>query len=218
MKRFSRSCLSAAAALTAACAPGHQAAAQSGAPPAGPAAAAQDPSLPPAGFGSLRQDEIGVMLNTPNLRIRLIPLDERVIRLLAPDAYRSLHDMRESRADELRAAARASGDSVAAFMVTFFGMQPQTRFSPDQLLIASQNATYRPLGFVPITPRFTENLVDAREQAAAIYVFEPGIAVMRPFSVLYNGAQSDAWTQSLNLLNTERSRVLARASQAQTRP
>lgn len=198
-----------------ACSP-HHASAQSGQPPA--AGPAQDPALPPAGFGTLRQDEIGVQIQLTNLRIRLIPLDERVIRLLAPDAYRSLHDMRESRADEMRAAARLNGDSVAVFMVTFFGMQPQTRFSPDQLLISSQNSTYRPLGIVPITPRFNENQLDAREQAAAIYVFEPGIAILRPFSVLYNGAQSDAWAEALNRINTERSRVLGRASQSQSRP
>ena len=212
--QYSRSFLSVLVIMCAACAP-HQAAAQGG---ASPSSAAQDPALVPAGFGTLRQDDIGVGLTLDNLRIRLIPLDESVIRLLAPDAYRSLHDMRESRAPELRAAARAPGDSTQAFMVTFFGMQPQTRFSPDQLLIASQNATYRPLGIVPITPRFTENLVDAREQAAAIYVFPSDVVVMRPFTVIYNTAQSDAWGGALNRLITERSRVLSRASQSQTRP
>jgi hypothetical protein len=211
--RCSRSFLSALVVALTACGP-HQGAAQTGAT----APASQDPSLPPAGFGTLRQDEIGVSLNLSNLRIRLIPLEEGVIRLLAPDAYRSLHDMRESRAGEVRALARAPGDSVRVFMVTFFGLQPQTRFTPDQLLITSENATYRPLGFVSITPRFNENQVDAREQAAAIYVFEPGIQVMRPFTVLYNGVQSDAWTVALNRLNTERSRVLGRASQSQARP
>jgi hypothetical protein len=211
----SRLSVSALVLCCAACAP-HHAAAQSGQQPV--AAPAQDASLPPAGFGTLRQDEIGVQLQQPNLRIRLIPLDERVIRLLAPDAYRSLHDMRESRDAEMRAAARRQGDSVTVFMVTFFGLQPQTRFSPDQLLISSQNSTYRPLAIIPITPRFSENQVDAREQAAAIFVFEPGIAIFRPFSVLYNGAQSDSWNDALNRINTERSRVLGRASQAQSHP
>lgn len=210
--RCSRSFLSALV-ICAACGP-HRGAAQNGAA----VAPGQDPSLPPAGFGTLRQEEIGVLLTQTNLRIRLIPLEEGVIRLLAPDAYRSLHDMRESRAGEIRALARAPGDSVRVFMVTFFGLQPQTRFTPDQLLISSENATYRPLGFVAITPRFNENQVDARDQAAAIYVYEPAIAVMRPFSVLYNGTQSDAWAQALNRLNTERSRVLGRASQSQARP
>ena len=212
MTSFSRFSSSALIVLAAACGP-HHAAAQGSSP-----APAADPGLPPAGFGSLRQDDIGVQLQLTDLRVRIIPLDERVIRLLSPDAYRSLRDMRESRAQEIRAAARFPGDSTTVFMVTYFGMQPQTRFSPDQLLISSQNATYRPLGIVPITPRFNENQLDAREQAAAVYVFEPGIAILRPFTVLYGSAQSDAWSQALNRINTERSRVLGRASQAESRP
>ena len=218
MSRYSRSWRSSLvvlAVLSAACGP-HSAAAQGPAPSNAPS---QDPSLPPPGFGTLRQDDIGIQVaGGPSLRIRVLPLDERIIRLLAPDAYRSLHDMRESRAPEIAGMARSRGDSVATFMVTFFGLQPQTRYSPDELLIASQNATYRPLGIIPITPRFSENTVNAREQAAAIYVYEPGVAVMRPFSVLYQGAQSDAWTEALNKINMERSRVLGRASQSQARP
>ena len=206
--RFSRSCLELLLlTAVAACAPAHRAAAQSN------TTAAQEPGLPPVGFGSLRQDQVGVNLATTNLRIRVIPLEEEVIRLLAPDAYRSLHDMRESRLTEIRAAARAAGrDSVKAFMVTFFGLQPQTRFSPDDLLITSQNSTYRPIGHIAITPRFNENQVDVREQAAAIYLYEPGVVLQRPMTVAYGVAASDAWTATLNLRNAERTRVLARAS------
>ena len=180
----------------------------------------QDPSLPPAGFGSLRQEQLGVNLATTNLRIRVIPLDERVIRLLAPDAYRSLHDMLDSRTTDILAAARAAGrgDSVALFMVTFFGMQPQTRFNPDDLLIVSQNATFRPIGRVAFTPRFNENELSVREQAAAIYLYEPGIAILRPFTVQYGITVSDAWSQSLNLINAERTRVLARAAASTPQP
>ncbi|NJD19603.1 MAG: hypothetical protein FIA95_10030, partial [Gemmatimonadetes bacterium] len=50
--------------------------------------AAQD--LPPAGFGSLRQDQVAVFLRTPNVSVRVLPLEEREIRMLAPDPYSSL--------------------------------------------------------------------------------------------------------------------------------
>ena len=211
MKRFWRSSSSLLLALVAACAGARGGAAQ--ATPAG----TPDPNLVPPGFGSLRQTDIAVKLDATNLLINVIPLDERVIRLLAPDAYRSLHDMRENRMAQIRAAARPGSDSLALFMVTFFGLQPRTQFYPDQLLINSQNATYRPLGFVSITPRFSENVLDAREQAAAIFIYEPGIAVLRPFTVSYNASQSSSWEQAITLINTERARVLARA-QSQTRP
>ena len=213
MKRFWRSWPSCVAVLLAACGP-HPAGAQ-----VAPAASAQDPYLPPAGFGSLHQDQIGVVLSTDQLRIRVIPLDEHIIRLLAPDSYRSLHDMAASRAADIRTMARGRGfDSTATFMVTFFGMAPQVRFSPDDLNITSQGTTYRAIGMVPITPRFSENLLDQREQAAAIYVFEPSIVILRPITVNYGAQTSDAWTQALELLNTERARVLSRASSSQARP
>jgi hypothetical protein len=198
---YSRSWTSLALLAVAACAPAHT-------------IVAQDADLPPAGFGSLRQDQVGVRMATPTLAVRVIPLDERVTRLLAPDAYRSLHDMRQSKDADIAAAARSAAyDSAAAFMVTFYGLQPSVQFNPDQLYISSQNATYRPFAVVPITPRWSEHLIDQGQQAAAIYLFEPGIRVLQPFTLVYAGQTSDAWSESLRQLNNERARVLARAQQ-----
>jgi len=201
VRPFSHSWTSALCVALAACGPAHQ-------------AAAQDASdLPPAGFGSLRQDQVGIRLTTPVLSVRVVPLDEHVTRLLAPDVYRSLRDMRQSRADDIADAARSAGhDSVTAFMVTFFGLQPSVRFNPDELYISSQNVTYRPIGIVPITPRWSENLLDQRQQAAAIYLFEP-IPILRHFTLFYGTQSSEAWGESLRQLNVERARVLTRAQQ-----
>jgi hypothetical protein len=122
--------------------------------------------------------------------------------------------MRQSRAAEIAEAARAAGrDSVSTFMVTFFGMQPSVRFNPDDLYIASQNVTYRPLGIVPITPRWSENTLEQRQQAAAIYLFEPDIPILRPFTLYYGPLASEAWSEALRQMNIERARVLARAQQ-----
>ena len=60
------------------------------------AAAAQDttaatPGLVPAGYGTLRQEDIAVRLTTGTFQLRVLPLDERIIRLLAPDSYAALH-------------------------------------------------------------------------------------------------------------------------------
>ncbi len=204
MKRYWRSWTSILTTALMACGPAHQAAAQD----------ATD--LPPAGFGSLRQDQVGIRLATATLSIRVVPLDERVTRLLATDAYRSLRDMRQSRSTEIADAARAAGhDSVSAFMVTFFGMQPSVRFNPDELYIASQNVTYRPIGIVPITPRWSENTIEQRQQAAAIYLFEPDIPILRPFTLYYGAQASEAWSEALRQMNIERARVLARAQQQQ---
>jgi len=176
-------------------------------------ALAQGPDLPPPGFGTLRQDQIAIRLSTPNLAVRAVPLDERVIRLLSPDTYSSLVELRRSRAAEIATAARRGGsDSTAAFVVTFFGVQPDTRFEPDQLYVSSQNSFFRPIGIVPVTPRWSEGQLRQREQAVAIYLFQPGLAVLQPFTLFYADRSSTAWEASLRLLDAERSRVLARAA------
>ncbi|MBI4541928.1 MAG: hypothetical protein HY705_02745, partial [Gemmatimonadetes bacterium] len=181
-------------------------------------AAAQTYDLPPAGFGTLRQDQVAVRIAAPDLQVRVLPLDERVIRLLAADTYRSLRQLVQSRAGDMAAAARAAGhDSVVAFVVTYFAIQPQVRFNADQLYISSQSAFFRPIGIVPLTPRWSEYQLDQRQQASAIYLFEPGIAVLRPFTVSYGERSSDAWTGSLRTLHGEHARVLARAAR-QSRP
>lgn len=177
---------------------------------------AQQGELPPPGFGSLRQDQVGVRILTDNLAVRLLPLDERVIRLLASDTYRSLSELTASRATEIAQAARTAGsDSVTLMMVTFFGLQPQTRFSADEVYVTSQNRLFRPIGIVPLTAGFSEATVDQRRQAAAIYLFEPGIDVLRPFQVRYAAVSADGWSQSLRLLEAERTRVFSRSQQAQ---
>ncbi len=172
--------------------------------------------LPPAGFGSLRQDQVAVFLTTPNLSVRVLPLEERVIRMLAPDTYSSLVQLKRSRANDIAAAARSAGrDSATAFVVTFFGLQPDTRFDPDQLYLSSQNVFYRPIGIVPLTPRWSEGTLGQREQAVAIYLFDPGILVLQTFTLFYGDQQSDAWETSLRALDAERARVLARAAARQ---
>jgi len=180
---------------------------------------AQEATLPPPGYGSLRQEQIGIRLGDARLSVRVMPLDEHVTRLLAPDAWRSLRDMKASRAVDIAAAARQEGqDSLSAFMVTFFALQPDVRFDPDALIITSQNRTFRPVGIVPITPRFSEGTIEQRQQAAAIYLFDPAIDVSRQMTVEYAGRSSDAWIDALRQLNAERVRVLARASQQQGQP
>jgi len=180
---------------------------------AAPPLAAQGADLPPPGLGTLRQDQVAVRLGTASLAIRVLPLDERVIRLLAPDTYSSLAELMRSRAAEVAAAARRAGlDSATMFVVTFFGMAPDARFDPDQVYLSSQNAFFRPIGIVPLTPQWGETQLDQRQQAVAIYLFQPGIPILQPFTVFYDGQPSTAWESTLRVLANERARVLARAA------
>ena len=172
----------------------------------------------PAGYGTLRRDDIAVRLTTDNLQIQVLPLDEQVIRLLAPDTYRSLTDFvarQRAAIDSLAAQAGVAHPSLV--MVTFYGLVPQARFSPEDLNLASRGRLFRPVGIVPLSPRWSSNLLDAREQAVAIYLFDEGISFREDLTVSYQGLANDSWSRSLRSLDQERARVRARA-RAGTRP
>lgn len=182
---------------------------ESPAPP--PTLVAQERPLPPAGYGTLRQDDIAVRIQTANLQMQLLPLDEEVLRLLATDAYRSLTALRDSRRAALEAAMeRARVTDPRLMFVTIYGKQPQVRFDPQQLFIASGNVFFRPLEIVPLSLGWSEQRVSPREQASAIYLFEPAIRLFEPFDVQFEGTISRQWGQSVRRLEDERARVLAR--------
>jgi hypothetical protein len=181
------------------------------------AAAAQDttaatPGLVPAGYGTLRQEDIAVRLTTGTFQLRVLPLDERIIRLLAPDSYSALHRLVASMAPRIEEAAQQAGvRAPTVFLVTFFGLQEQARFVAEDVTITSRNRFFRPIAVLPITPRWDEQQLRQRETASAVYVYEEGIALFEPFSVSYNGITSNDWEQALPTLDSERAAVLARA-------
>jgi hypothetical protein len=166
----------------------------------------------PVGYGTLRRDEIAMRFQTAQVEIQVLPLDEQVIRLLAPDTYRSLVQLVQSRAQEIRVAGERSGiEYPVLVMVTFLGVVPQARFNPEELNITSRGRLFRPVGIVPLSPTWSSYQLDARQQAVAIYLFEPGISVREDMLVTYLGQASAAWVRSLRLLDQERARVKARA-------
>lgn len=173
---------------------------------------APQPGLPPAGYGTLRQDDVGVELRTPTFAVRVLPLDERIIRLLTPDTYRSFLHLKRSREDEIRKTAERAGISEPAlFLVTFFGLQHRARFIPEELTITSRNRVFRPAGIVPLSPRFGELMLQQRETASAIYLYESDIALFEPMIVAYEGIISQQWERILPILDRERAAVLSRA-------
>jgi hypothetical protein len=185
-------------------------------------AAAQQPTpvpgqtdLPPAGYGTLGQDDIGIRLRTQDFVISVMPLDEGVIRLLAPDTYRSMHRLLESKADELADLARRNGISApSVFLVSFFGTQTRTRFEAEALTITGQNRLFRPQAFLPVSPSFGDRQVSQRETATAIYIFEDGLRMLDPFTVGYDGVSTNGWARVLRTLDRERAAVSVRAAAA----
>jgi len=183
---------------------------------AGTAPLASSSDTVPAGFGSLRRDDLVMRFATDQLQLQILPLDERVIRLLAPDTYRSLEGLLNSRRQDIADAARRAGlTNPTLVMVTFFGQVPGARFTPEDVQLQSRGRLFRPVDIVPLSPTWSTLQLDQRQQAVAIYLFDPGVSWLEELSASYQNAPAGNWTRALQVLEQERARVLARA---QTRP
>ncbi len=166
----------------------------------------------PTGYGTLKRDDIVVRFANDQIAIQVLPLAQSVIRLLAPDTYKSLTQLVKTKRAEIDAVAQRAGVTRPTLvMVTFRGVVPQARFNPEDLNITSQGRLYRPAGIVPLSPTWSSYQLDAREQAVAIYVFDEGISFHETLSVSYQDVTNDGWRGVLPVLERERSRVLARA-------
>jgi hypothetical protein len=169
----------------------------------------------PAGYGTLKRDDIVVRFATGTVEIQFLPLEEHVIRLLATDTYRSLTQLIENRRDDIAAAAERAGVSDPTLvLVTFYGLVPEARFNPEDVNVTSRGRLFRPVGIVPLSPTWGSYQLEARQQAVAIYLFERGISFRETLSVSYQGRTNEAWARALRLLDQERSRVRARAQAA----
>ncbi len=192
-------------ALLLACAPSSRA--QSGA-----VNSAADGDLPPPGYGTLSQNDVSFRLVVDDVEMRFLPLDERLLRLLARDAYASFHQLVSSNQMKIDSLSAASGvGSPGLVLITFFGLRRDARFDPQDVAVLIRNRLFRPLGIVPLTASFSSRQLDARAQASAIYLFEERIPVFEPFTVSYGAATSEAWQNLLQRLQREQARVAGRA-------
>ena len=193
--------------LSAACASG-----QSQVPPTPVAPDSQASNdLVPVGYGRLNQDDLSIRLSAGDLEIRFVPLEERTLRLLAPDAYRALHDLRESRRAGIDSAARRFGAAApGTALITFFAARAGQNFQPQDLAISVQNQEFRAIGIIPISTNFTGQQLGARGQASALYVFEIPVPVLQEFTLSYQGARTDAWRSRITTIQREQDRMMVR--------
>lgn len=169
----------------------------------------------PPGYGTLNQDQIAITMRTDDLEIRFIPLEEELLRLLAPDGYASLHQLVESRRSQIDSASARSGvSSPGILMVSFFGQNPGARYDPQQVNLYIRSQLYRAFHIVPFTTNFDSYQVDVRERAIALFLFEEPIPVFEGFQVAYDGRISDAWLGRISQLQRERTRAQGRAQAA----
>ena len=176
-------------------------------PAEGAATAQQEEQLVPAGYGTLRQDEVTVQLRSGPLLIKATPLAEAVIRLLAPDTYDRLHALAESRRAE---AAQGTIDSPEMFLVSFFSYEQDVTFTPEDLQLTHQGRLMRATRVLPVTSGFGRQRLAQQENQTAIYVFDERIDYQQPVVVRYELVESGGWAQIIPKLEVERARVRAR--------
>ncbi len=191
---------------------------QNGAPP--PAVVGQDPALVPAGFGTLRQDDIAIRLALPGgLQVRAAPLDEPFIRLLSPDSYRAMTELVNSKTLEIeRLKQRVRLPSYSLWVVNFFAQeQGETRFSPMEIVIRNVGRDFRPLDVFPLTPGFGEYRLRQRDTQSALFVFDGQVDPNQPLSMVVETVESSGWEAVLQRVERERALIRSRASAQQRR-
>ncbi len=181
-----------------------------------------DPNWVPAGFGTLRQDDIAIKVSPANgLQVRAIPLDERFIRLLSPDSYRALRDLvvrNEAALRQVQERNRLPAYSV--WYVSFFALeQGETRFSPQELILSNSGRDFRPLDVLPLTPGFGAFRLRQREVQSGLLVFDGQLELNQPISAMMESTTSVTdWGAVLQRVERERTLVRSRAASAAKRP
>jgi hypothetical protein len=176
-----------------------------------PAAAqeTEQEELVPAGHGTLRIDDATMQLRSGPLLIKVTPLTEGVIRLLAPDSYLRLHNIAEPR--RAAAAAATGGRPPELFLVTFFSYEANVDFRPEDLQASHQGRLMRPSTILPVTPGWGRQRLEQQDQQMAVYAFEGPIDYEQPITVRYGLESTDAWTRIIPTLELERTKVRAKA-------
>ena len=178
-----------------------------------PSAVSRDSSrlLVPAGYGSLKQEDVAVRVARRGLQVQAIPLDETIIRVLSPDSYRALREQLASRKPSLDSLARRTGlNGFSVWLVRFHGLeQGETPFSPMEFIVTSVGRDFRPIEVFPVTPGFGQQRLRQREVQQALYAFDPQVDVNQPLTVTYETTRNSDWP--LILARIERERVLVRS-------
>lgn len=176
-------------------------------------------TIVPAGFGTLRQDEVAIRMQVGQVQVRAIPLDESVIRVLATDSYRSLHGLRESRSSTIeRLAGRYLLRERNVWLVSFYGLAPDARFAPSELTLTVSGRDFRPLEVLPLSSGFGEQRLQQHETQTALYLFPDGVNLAQPLTARMENAQDASWSETLRRIDQERALIRGRASRGTSAP
>lgn len=172
--------------------------------PEGSVVPAGDDTLPPPGYGTLRQDEVTMQMMSGSLQIQVTPLDESVTRVTAPDTWERLSGMAAVYRDRTPAGGML-------FLVSFFSDQPGIRFVPEEVQLISRGIRVRPEAIFPVTPAWGQRRLQQRQTETAVYAFPAGIDLEGDLQLAYQLEQTSSWTGIITRVQAERGRARARA-------
>lgn len=170
--------------------------------------------LPPAGFGTLTQDDITIPIEVRegNLFIKATPLTEWVIRMTAPDTYRRLNGYKVARGEQIRDRARRNGQRgwPLVLFVSFYTRAVESTYEPYDLQIQSQNLVFRPFDIIAVTPDFNRERLRQQESQVALYLFDGEIDLDLPMTLVYDRRESRRWDGIRSILDREVAKVMSR--------
>jgi hypothetical protein len=174
------------------------------APAPGSVRAVSDDTLPPPGYGTLRQDEVTMGMMSGPLRIQVTPLDESITTVTAPDTWERLSGMATAHRD------RAPVGSML-FLVSFFSDQTGIRFVPEEVQLISRGIRMRPVAILPVTPGWGQRRLQQRQTEMAVYAFPEGIDLEADLQLAYQLEQTSSWAGIITRVQAERGRARGRA-------
>lgn len=174
-------------------------------------------TMPPMGLGSLTQEQISVSIANSQLTLRFQPLNERLLRLLAPDAYRALSGMIASRRTAIDSISRyASASQPGLMLVTVYGNVPDVRFDASSIGISVNSRRIDPVGILPLNANFSRQQLPRQAVGQGLYVFSEELPVYSPMVFSYGSVAAEGWAQRISTFDRELARVSARARSQET--
>lgn len=176
-------------------------------------------TMPPMGLGSLTQEQISLSIANTQLTVRFEPLNERLLRLLAPDAYRALSGMIASRRAAIDSVSRFSGTTQPGLMlVTVYGNVPDVRFDPTLIGVSVNARRIDPVGIIPLDANFSRQQLARQSVGMGLFVFSEELPVYSSMGFSYGTVAADGWANKIPTFDRELARVSARARSQATQP
>lgn len=178
-------------------------------PMAGAGSGAGEEDLVPPGYGSLHQDEITLTLRDGSVWATLTPLDEWIIRLTAPDAYRRLSGLAERHREAASPGAPERTDPILV-LVSFFSNEEGAAFHPEDVRLEHRGRRYTPREVRPMSAGWGTQRLRAREALSAVYSFDGELEFDQDLVATYRAARTSEWARIHQALLAETARVRAR--------